>query len=113
LPSCQSFCASLNGRVGFNLPIHPPAPVLARGTLVFCSALYCTQGPKGDTQMRTAIAILAVTLLAVTPAAAKSAKSYAPGHYPKGIHGASSHAPGHEKRHHSSARMVAPGHLKH
>ena len=63
--------------------------------------------------MRTAIAILAVSLLAVTPAAAKSAKSYAPGHYPKGIHGASSHAPGHEKRHHSSARMVAPGHLKH
>ncbi len=64
--------------------------------------------------MRTSIAILAVTLLSVIPAAAKSAKSYAPGHYPKGIHGASSYAPGHEKKrlHRQSARTVAPGDLK-
>jgi hypothetical protein len=32
--------ASLNGRVGFNPSVHPHVPVLARGTLVFCSALY-------------------------------------------------------------------------
>ena len=65
--------------------------------------------------MRIAIAILAVTFLAVTPAAAKSAKSFAPGHHhAKGIHGVSSFAPGHVKKHMflQSARTVAPGHLK-
>jgi len=63
--------------------------------------------------MKTVIAILAVAFLAITPAAAKSAKSFAPGHH-KGVHGASSFAPGHVKRLHmqKSARMVAPGHLK-
>jgi hypothetical protein len=65
--------------------------------------------------MRTAIAILALIFLTVTPAAAESAKSFAPGHHAKGIHGASHYAPGHEKKrlHMKSARMVAPGHLKH
>jgi hypothetical protein len=64
--------------------------------------------------MRTAMIILAVTFLAVAPAAAKSAKSFAPGHHAKGIHGASYNAPGHEKKrlHMRSARTVAPGHLK-
>lgn len=64
--------------------------------------------------MRTAIVILAVAFLAVAPAAAKSAKSFAPGHHAKGVHGASYYAPGHEKKrlHMQSARMVAPGHLK-
>jgi hypothetical protein len=53
--------------------------------------------------------------LAVTSAAAKSAKPFAPGHHAKGIHGASYYAPGHEKKrlHMQSARGVAPGHLKH
>jgi hypothetical protein len=65
--------------------------------------------------MRTAIAILAVAFLAVTSAGAESAKSFAPGHHAKGIHGASFNAPGHEKKrlHMQSARTVAPGHLKH
>jgi hypothetical protein len=65
--------------------------------------------------MRTAIAILAAAFLAVTSAAAESAKSFAPGHHAKGIHGASFNAPGHEKKrlHMQSARTVAPGHLKH
>jgi len=64
--------------------------------------------------MRIVVAILAVTFLAVTPAAAESAKSIAPGHHAKGIHGASFYAPGHEKKrlHMQSARRVAPGHLK-
>ncbi len=64
--------------------------------------------------MRTALAILAIAFLAVTPAAAKSAKSFAPGHHAKGIHGASYYAPGHEKKrmYLQSARPVAPGHLK-
>jgi hypothetical protein len=63
--------------------------------------------------MKTIISILAVAFLAVTPAAAKSAKSFAPGHHVKGVHGVSSFAPGHVKRlHMQSARMVAPGHLK-
>jgi hypothetical protein len=65
--------------------------------------------------MRIAIVILAASFLAVTSAAAKSAKSFAPGHHAKGIHEASFNAPGHEKKrlHMQSARMVAPGHLKH
>ncbi len=65
--------------------------------------------------MRTAIAILAVTFLAVVPAAAKSAKLYAPGQHSKGIHGASNYAPGHEKKreHLKSARTVASGYKKH
>ncbi len=71
--------------------------------------------------MKTVISILAVALLAVTPAAAKSAASFAPGHHAtfaprhhaKGVHGASSFAPGHNKPlHMQSARTVAPGHLK-
>jgi hypothetical protein len=63
--------------------------------------------------MKTLIAILAVGFLAVTPAAAKSAKSFAPGQHMKGVHGASSFAPGHTKGlHMQSARTVAPGHLK-
>ena len=64
--------------------------------------------------MRIAIAILAVAFLTVTPAAAGSAKSFAPGHHAKGTHGASFFAPGHEKKrlHMQSARGIAPGHLK-
>ncbi len=65
--------------------------------------------------MKSLITILAVAFLAVTPAAAKSAASFAPGHHTlhaKG--GASSLAPGHVKglHMHHSARAVAPGHLK-
>jgi hypothetical protein len=65
--------------------------------------------------MKTAIAILTLAFLAVTPAAAKSAKSFAPGQHANGIHGASNNAPGHVKKrmHLQSARTVAPGHLKH
>ena len=65
--------------------------------------------------MKTAFAILAVIFFAVAPAAAESAKSIAPGHHAKGIHGASYYAPGHEKKrlHMESSRAVAPGHLKH
>jgi hypothetical protein len=65
--------------------------------------------------MKTIIAILAVVFLAVTPAAAKSAASFAPGHHAKGVHGASFFAPGHAKKrlHMQSSRSVAPGHLKH
>jgi hypothetical protein len=65
--------------------------------------------------MRTGIVFIAMILLAVTSAAAESAKSFAPGHHAKGIHDASYYAPGHEKKrlHMQSARSVAPGHLKH
>jgi hypothetical protein len=64
--------------------------------------------------MKTVIASLALAFLAIGPAAAESAKSFAPGHHAKGIHGASYYAPGHEKKrlHMQSARRVAPGHLK-
>jgi hypothetical protein len=62
--------------------------------------------------MKIIISILAVAFLAVTPAAAMSAKSFAPGHHAKGVHGASSFAPGHMKRLHMSARTFAPGHMK-
>ena len=64
--------------------------------------------------MRTIIATITIALLAVTSAAAESAKSFAPGHHAKGIHGASYYAPGHVKKrlHMQSARKVAPGHLK-
>ena len=65
--------------------------------------------------MRIAIAILAITFLAVSSAAPKSARSFAPGHHhAKGIQGVSSFAPGHEKKRMflQSARTVAPGHLK-
>jgi hypothetical protein len=65
--------------------------------------------------MKTVIAIFAMAFLAVTPAAAKSAASFAPGHHhAKGVHGVSSFAPGHVKKglNMRSARMVAPGHLK-
>ena len=54
-----------------------------------------------------------ISILAVTPAAAKSAASFAPGHHAKGAHGASLFTPGHMKGlHMHSARAVAPGHLK-
>jgi hypothetical protein len=65
--------------------------------------------------MRTVIAILALAFFAICPAAAESAKSFAPGHHhAKGIHGASAHAPGHVKKslHMHSERGVAPGHMK-
>jgi hypothetical protein len=64
--------------------------------------------------MKTVIAILAIAFLAITPAAARSAASFAPGHHAKGVHGASSFAPGHVKKHlhMQSARMVAPGRMK-
>jgi hypothetical protein len=64
--------------------------------------------------MKTIISILAVAFLAVTPAAAKSAKSFAPGQHPKGVHGASLIAPGHMKglHMHHSARAFAPGQMK-
>jgi len=64
--------------------------------------------------MRTAIAIITITFLAVTSAPAELAKSFAPGHHAK-FHGASYYAPGHAKKrlHMQSARAVAPGHLKH
>jgi hypothetical protein len=64
--------------------------------------------------MKTIISILAVAFLAVTPAAATSAKFFAPGQHAKGAHGASSFAPGHMKglHMHHSAPMFAPGHLK-
>ena len=61
--------------------------------------------------MKTIISILAVAFLAVTPAAANSAKLFAPGHH-KGVHGVSSVAPGHVKPLHMSARTFAPGHMK-
>jgi hypothetical protein len=65
--------------------------------------------------MKTAITIIAITFLALTSVGAESAKSFAPGHHAKGIHGASYYAPGHAKKrlHMQSARAVAPGHLKH
>ena len=64
--------------------------------------------------MRTPFAILAAIFFAVAPASAESAKSFAPGHHAKGVHGSSFYAPGHEKKrlHMQSARRVAPGHLK-
>lgn len=67
--------------------------------------------------MKTIVAILALALLAVGPAAAESANLVAPGHHAKGTHGqpgASFYAPGHEKKrlHMQSARGVAPGHVK-
>jgi hypothetical protein len=67
--------------------------------------------------MKTLLAILALALLAAGPAAAESAKMFAPGHHAKGTHGqpgASYYAPGHEKKrmYMRSARGVAPGHMK-
>jgi hypothetical protein len=67
--------------------------------------------------MRTLIAILALAFLAIGPASAESATTFAPGHHAKGTHGqpgASYYAPGHEKKrlHMQSARGVAPGHMK-
>jgi hypothetical protein len=51
--------------------------------------------------MKTVIAILAIAFLAITPAAARSAASFAPGHHAKGVHGASTwpreKAPAHAK----------------
>jgi len=64
--------------------------------------------------MRTVIVILSLAFLAIGPASAESAKTFAPGHHAKGIHGASAHSPGHMKKslHMQSARGVAPGHMK-
>ena len=64
--------------------------------------------------MKTLVAILTLTLFAIAPAATESAKSVAPGHHAKGVHGASYSAPGHVKKslHMQSARRVAPGHKK-
>jgi hypothetical protein len=64
--------------------------------------------------MKTVVTILTLTLFAIAPAAAESAKSVAPGHHAKGIHGASSNAPGHVKKHlhMQNARGVSPGHKK-
>ena len=64
--------------------------------------------------MKTVVTILILTLFTVAPAAAESAKSFAPGHHAKGIHGASYNSPGHVKKrlHMQSARGVAPGHMK-
>jgi len=63
--------------------------------------------------MKAIIAIHALAIRAVTPAAAMSAKSFAPGHHhAKGVHGVSSFAPGHMKGLHMRARTFAPGHLK-
>lgn len=64
--------------------------------------------------MKTLVAILALAFFAIAPASAESAKSFAPGHHARGIHGASAHAPGHMKKslHMQSARGVAPGHMK-
>jgi hypothetical protein len=67
--------------------------------------------------MKTIVAILALAVLAVGPAAAESAKLAAPGQHAKGTHGqpgASYYAPGHQKRLYmeKSARRVAPGHVK-
>jgi hypothetical protein len=64
--------------------------------------------------MKTLVAILTLTLFAVAPAAAESAKPVAPGHHAKSVHGASHNAPGHVKKslHMQSARGVAPGHKK-
>jgi hypothetical protein len=85
------------------------------GTFVFTSALSVKHRRRHN--MKLAITIIAITFLALTSAFAESAKSSAPGHHAKGIHGASSYAPGHVKTkkhlHMQSARAVAPGHLKH
>jgi hypothetical protein len=64
--------------------------------------------------MRTVIAILTLAFLAVGPASAESAKSFAPGHHVIGVHGASYNAPGHVKKrlHMHSARGVSHGHMK-
>jgi len=67
--------------------------------------------------MKAVVAILTLTLLAVGPAAAESAKMFAPGHHLKGTHGqpgASFYAPGHQKRlfNQQSARFRSPGHMK-
>jgi len=74
-------------------------------------------GRLKEQKMKTAIAILALALLAIGPASAQSAKTFAPGHHLKGTHGqpgASYYAPGHEKKrmYMHSARGVAPGHVK-
>jgi hypothetical protein len=71
------------------------------------------EAPK-EQLMKAVIAILALAFLAIGPASAESAKSFAPGHHVKGSHGSSFYAPGHEKKrlHMQSARRVAPGHLK-
>jgi hypothetical protein len=74
-------------------------------------------GKRKEQIMRTVFAIITVTLLAIGPAAAGSAKSFAPGHQMKGAHGqpgASYWAPGHQKRlfNQHSARLRSPGHLK-
>ena len=72
-------------------------------------------GKRKEQIMRTVFAIITVTFLAIGPAPAGSAKSFAPGHHhTKGVHGVSSHAPGHVKKglQMRSARGVSPGHMK-
>src|SRR5205823_3452969 len=88
-----------------------PAPQQILGNLVFFFAL-SAPGPKEAT-MKTLITILTLTLFTIAPAAAESAKSFAPGHH-KSVHGASYNAPGHVKKrlHMQSARGIAPGHKK-
>ena len=88
-------------------------PALVRLGTSFSVSRYLAPEIKEPT-MKAVLAILTLALLAISPAAAESAKSFAPGHHAKGIHGASSHAPGHVKKslHMQSARGVAPGHMK-
>jgi hypothetical protein len=71
-------------------------------------------GRSNDRIMRIVIAVITLAFVVVGPASAESAKSFAPGHHAKGIHGSSFYAPGHEKKrlYMQSARRVAPGHLK-
>jgi hypothetical protein len=58
--------------------------------------------------MKTAIALLTPAFLAIGPACAESAKSVAPGHHAKGIHGSSIYAPGYEKKRHAAPAANKP-----
>src|SRR5262249_21043789 len=93
-----------------SLPAPPLRYALIRTGTHSLSAPRCRDQRRH--QMKTIIAILAVAFLAVTPAAAMSAKSFAPGHTKGAHHAASSFAPGHMKGLHMRARTFAPGHLK-
>jgi hypothetical protein len=81
----------------------------ATGNPVFSFAL-SAPGELRRLIMRTVIAILALTILAVASAAASSV----PGHHAKGVHGGSSYAPGHVKKRMNAqgARYFSPGHNK-
>src|SRR5262245_60987262 len=76
-----------------SLPAPPLRYALIRTGTHSLSAPRCRDQRRH--QMKTIIAILAVAFLAVTPAAAMSAKSFAPGHTKGAHHAASSFAPGH------------------